>query len=90
MDYVKLDGVGSFDIPDVQAWSQALRQTGRPIHLELSNSLAIADASTWAQYSNGWRTGGDIECYGCESSGSAVRLSWCSSRRRAASARSAR
>jgi hypothetical protein len=63
VDYVKIDGVGSFDTPDVQAWSQALRQTGRPIHLELSNSLNINDASTWQQYSNGWRTGGDIECY---------------------------
>jgi hypothetical protein len=63
VDYVKLDGVGSFDIPDVEAWSQALQQTGRPIHLELSNSLNIADASTWAEYSNGWRTGGDIQCY---------------------------
>ena len=74
VDYVKLDGVGSFDIPDVQAWSQALAQTGRPIHLELSNSLNIADASTWAQYSNGWRTGGDIECYGCETSGTSYPL----------------
>jgi hypothetical protein len=74
VDYVKLDGVGSFDIPDVQAWSAALAQTGRPIHLELSNSLAIADASTWAQYSNGWRTGGDIECYGCETGGSSYPL----------------
>ena len=73
VDYLKLDGVGSFDIPDVQAWSQALEQTGRPIHLELSNSLNIADASTWAQYSNGWRTGGDIECYGCESAAAATR-----------------
>lgn len=63
VDYVKLDGVGSFDIPDVVAWSKALAQTGRPIHLELSNSLNIADAATWAKYSNGWRTGGDIECY---------------------------
>jgi Alpha galactosidase A/Alpha galactosidase C-terminal beta sandwich domain/NPCBM-associated, NEW3 domain of alpha-galactosidase len=63
VDYLKLDGVGSGDIPDVTAWSQALRQTGRPIHLELSNSLNIADASTWNKYSNGWRTGGDIECY---------------------------
>jgi Alpha galactosidase A/NPCBM-associated, NEW3 domain of alpha-galactosidase/Alpha galactosidase C-terminal beta sandwich domain len=63
VDYVKLDGVGSFDIPDVEAWSNALRQTGRPIHLELSNSLSIDDAATWAQYANGWRTGGDIECY---------------------------
>ncbi len=63
VDYVKVDGVGSFDIPDVEAWSNALRQTGRPIHLELSNSLNIDDASTWQQYSNGWRTGGDIQCY---------------------------
>ncbi len=63
VDYVKLDGVGSFDIPDVEAWSNALRQTGRKIHLELSNSLNINDASTWEKYSNGWRTTGDIECY---------------------------
>ena len=63
VDYLKIDGVGSPDIPDVQSWSNALRATGRPIHLELSNSLNIADAATWAQYSNGWRTGGDVECY---------------------------
>ena len=74
VDYLKLDGVGSFDIPDVQAWSNALKQTGRPIHLELSNSLNIADAATWAQYSNGWRTGGDIEDYGGEPSGSSYPL----------------
>lgn len=74
VDYLKIDGVGSGDVPDVQAWSNALVQTGRPIHLELSNSLAIADASTWAQYSNGWRTGGDIECYGCESGGGSYPL----------------
>jgi hypothetical protein len=76
VDYLKLDGVGSFDIPDVQAWSQALVQTGRPIHLELSNSLNINDASTWAQDSNGWRTGGDIECYGCESGSSYPLTDW--------------
>jgi alpha-galactosidase len=63
VDYVKIDGVGTSDVPDIQAWSQALRQTGRPIHLELSNNLAISGAATWQQYANGWRTGGDIECY---------------------------
>ena len=63
VDYLKIDGVGSQDIGDVQSWSEALQATGRPIHLELSNNLDIADASTWAKYSNGWRTGGDIECY---------------------------
>ena len=70
VDYLKLDGVGDSDIGDTQAWSAALEQSGRPIHLELSNSLDIANASTWAQYSNGWRTGGDIECYcGSDSAG---------------------
>jgi hypothetical protein len=63
VDYLKLDGVGSFDVPDLVAWSTALRSTGRPIHLELSNNLAIGSAATWKQYSNGWRTGGDVECY---------------------------
>ena len=28
IDYLKLDGVGRFDIPDVRAWSDGLRQTG--------------------------------------------------------------
>ncbi len=73
VDYVKIDGVGSFDVPDVQAWSNGLRQTGRPIHLELSNSLNINDAATWKQYANGWRTGGDVECY-CGTNGSSYPL----------------
>ena len=41
VDYLKIDGVGTHDIADVQAWSEALQQTGRPIHLELSNNLDI-------------------------------------------------
>jgi hypothetical protein len=63
VDYLKIDGVGSPDIPDVIAWSNALRQTGRPINYALSNNLAIADAPTWRQYANSWRTQGDVECY---------------------------
>ncbi len=79
VDYVKIDGVGTPDVPDVQAWSDALKQTGRPIHLELSNSLDINNAATWAKLSNGWRTGGDIECYGCEANGSSYPLTQWSS-----------
>lgn len=63
VNYVKLDGVGSFDIPDVVGWSNALNQTGHPIFLALSNSLNINDATTWQTYSNDWRTTGDIQCY---------------------------
>ena len=73
VDYVKIDGVGTWDVPDIQAWSAALRQTGRPIHLELSNGLALSSAATWRQYANGWRTGNDIECY-CGPAGSSFPL----------------
>lgn len=63
VDYLKLDGVGDGDIGDVEHWSQALNQTGRPIHFELSNSLDVNNGSLWAQYANGWRIDGDVECY---------------------------
>jgi hypothetical protein len=62
-DYLKIDGVGAADIPDVQAWDKALRQTGRPINFALSNNLPIANATTWKQLANSWRTQGDVECY---------------------------
>lgn len=78
VDYVKIDGVGTPDVTDVQAWSQALRGTGRPIHLELSNGLDINNAATWNKLSNGWRTGGDIECY-CGPNGSSYPLTTWSS-----------
>lgn len=74
VDYLKLDGVGSFDLPDVEAWSKALKATGRPIHLELSNRLDRRFARKWERYSNGWRTGDDIECYRCEKNGSSYPL----------------
>jgi len=64
VDYVKLDGVGDGDMGDVQGWGMALAQSGRPIHLELSNSLDINNGEFWRTYSNGWRTSGDIEAYG--------------------------
>ena len=63
VDYLKIDGVGSQDVPDVQAWDKALRATGRPINFALSNNLPIADASTWKKLANSWRTQGDVECY---------------------------
>ena len=63
VDYLKIDGVGSADIPDVQAWDTALRASGRPINFALSNNLPIDHASTWKQLANSWRTQGDVECY---------------------------
>jgi len=63
VDYLKLDGVGDATEADIEAWSQALRQTGRPIHFELSNGLDPANGTVWREYSNGWRISGDIEAY---------------------------
>jgi alpha-galactosidase len=74
VDYVKLDGVGAWDIPDIEAWSAALRQTRHPMVLELSNTLAISHATRWASLADGWRTSGDIECYSCETGGSSYPL----------------
>ncbi|MBV2353026.1 carbohydrate-binding protein [Streptomyces sp. J2-1] len=74
-DFLKFDGVGpgSFktgenydNVADVAAWQKAIARTGRPIHLELSWSLAIDHVADWKKYSQGWRVDTDVECY-CES-----------------------
>ncbi|WP_329125457.1 NEW3 domain-containing protein [Streptomyces sp. NBC_01465] len=83
VDYIKMDFVGpggglvpADNRPDMKAWHEAIGATGRPMHLELSNSLSMADVSTWQATSNSWRTGGDIECY-CGVNGSSTPLtSW--------------
>jgi alpha-galactosidase len=63
VDYIKMDGVGTWDVPDVIAWSQALNKSGRKIHLALSNSLSLSAATTWQAYANSWRITGDVEYY---------------------------
>jgi alpha-galactosidase len=63
VDFLKIDGVGDSDIPDIQAWSSALKQSGRSIYFDLSNTLDITNANTWKTYSNAWRTQNDVECY---------------------------
>ncbi len=63
VDFLKIDGVGDSDISDIQAWSTALKQSGRAIYFHLSNSLDINNVSTWQQNANGWRIDGDVECY---------------------------
>lgn len=60
IDYLKLDGVGPSKTADVTAWSKALRQTGRPIALNLSASLSASDGATWSSLANSWRIDGDI------------------------------
>lgn len=70
VDYIKFDFVGpgggkvaADNRADMQQWMTALQATGRPIWIELSNSLSFNNASTWKTVANGWRITGDIECY---------------------------
>jgi alpha-galactosidase len=73
IDYIKLDSVtpGSYhddltinNIPDVQAYSQAIAQSGRPMWLTISWSLDEDYVNNWQQTSNARRIQGDVECEG--------------------------
>jgi alpha-galactosidase len=73
IDFIKLDSVtpGSYNdtlninnIPDVQAMSKAIAQSGRPIWLTLSWALDEDYISDWQQNSNARRIEGDVECEG--------------------------
>jgi len=73
IDFIKMDSVtpGSYNdnlnidnIPDVQAYSKAITQSGRPIWLTLSWALDEDYVSDWQQNSNARRIEGDVECEG--------------------------
>ena len=73
VDSIKLDAVapGSDvdstaidDRPDVQAWSQAIAQSRRPIALTVSWDLDQDYLDTWQQFANARRIDQDVECEG--------------------------
>jgi len=71
VDYIKMDFVGpgggnvkADTREEIKEWHDALLKTGRPIWMELSNSLSIRNIASWKASSNGWRIEGDIESYG--------------------------
>ncbi|MDO6435238.1 putative Ig domain-containing protein [Flavitalea sp. BT771] len=59
IDYLKYDW-SPIEVPETRTMYEALRGSGRDIILSLSNSAPFAGAADWAQWSNCWRTGGDI------------------------------
>lgn len=71
-DAIKLDGVtpGSDDNDltvdnraEVQAWSKAIVQSGRPIEFTLSWALDHYYRNTWLKYANARRVEEDVNCY---------------------------
>jgi alpha-galactosidase len=59
IDYLKYDW-NPIELPETRAMYEALRNSGRDVVFSLSNSAPFAGAADWAQWSNCWRTGGDI------------------------------
>ena len=62
VDFVKLDGILDQNTTDLQAWSKALAQTGRPIKLDATEGVYdIAIAPTLDKYATQWEYSPDIE-----------------------------
>ena len=78
VDYIKIDGMSNNNAPDVEAWSKAIRQTGRPIILDVTQgSYTQALTPTLMKYADQWEFAPDVECYKCEKGGSSYPLtSW--------------
>ena len=78
VDYIKIDGMTDKNAADVKAWSDAIRQSGRPMVLDVTQGdLTTAIAPTLMKYANQWEFPPDVECYKCEKSGSSYPLtSW--------------
>ena len=78
VDYIKIDGMSNNNAPDVEAWSKAIHQTGRPIILDVTQgSYTQALTPTLMKYADQWEFAPDVECYKCEKGGSSYPLtSW--------------
>lgn len=75
IDFVKLDGITNRNVPEIEAWSKAIRQSGRPMVLDITEgSFTRAIAPILMKYANQWEFSPDIECYRCERHGSSYPL----------------
>lgn len=78
IDYIKIDGMTDNNAADVKAWSNAIRQSGRAMVLDVTQGdYTTALAPTLMKYANQWEFAPDVECYRCEKGGSSYPLtSW--------------
>jgi hypothetical protein len=78
IDYIKIDGMSDNNAPDVKAWSNAIRKSGRPMVLDVTQgSYTSALAPTLMKFANQWEFAPDVECYRCEKGDSSYPLtSW--------------
>ena len=67
IDYIKIDGMKNSNAADVEAWSKAIRKSGPPIVLDVTQgSFTTALTPTLMKYADQWEFAPDVECYKCE------------------------
>src|SRR5580692_4216287 len=55
IDYIKIDGMTDSNADDIRAWSNAIRRSGRPMVLDVTQgNLTTAIAPTLMKYANQW------------------------------------
>jgi hypothetical protein len=65
VDYIKLDGITDSNTADIEAWSSAIRQLGRPMQLDVTEgSYTVALGPALDKYATQWEYSSDIENYG--------------------------
>ena len=75
IDYIKIDGMTDSNADDVKAWSNAIRQSGRPMVLDVTQGhFTTALIPTLTKYANQWESAPDVECYDCEKGDSSYPL----------------
>jgi Alpha galactosidase C-terminal beta sandwich domain/Alpha galactosidase A len=65
VDYIKLDGITDNNIADIEAWSNAIRQSGRAMQLDVTEGhYDTTLGPTLDTYATQWESTSDIEHYG--------------------------
>jgi hypothetical protein len=65
VDFIKLDGITDGNKADIKAWSNAIRQSGRPMQLDVTEGSYTTDLGpTLDQYATQWEYTSDVENYG--------------------------
>ncbi|HEY1915640.1 MAG TPA: glycoside hydrolase family 27 protein [Streptosporangiaceae bacterium] len=65
VDYIKLDGITDSNMADIQAWSNAIRQSGRPMQLDVTEGhYTTALGTELDNDATQWEVTSDVEHYG--------------------------
>jgi hypothetical protein len=65
VDFIKLDGISDQNTADIEAWSNAIRQLGRPMQLDVTEGdYTVTLGPTLNKYATQWEYSSDIENYG--------------------------